>query len=190
MVTGEDRQLKCVECGEEFLFTAGEQTFYREKGLTHAPTRCKRCREARKGGSARGEARSAAAAPSGAARSMYTAVCSECGDQTQVPFQPTSGRPVFCRTCFQNRKPARAGAARGAPVPVAASGTRATGVVKWFNEGRGYGFILDDGGEELFVHFSAIRGEGFRTLAGGDRVEYDVTPGPRGRQAADVVRVA
>src|SRR2546426_9964690 len=49
MATVEDQRIKCVDCGEEFLFTVGEQAFYREKGLTHAPTRCKRCRELRKG---------------------------------------------------------------------------------------------------------------------------------------------
>ncbi|MEK7330615.1 MAG: cold-shock protein, partial [Candidatus Eisenbacteria bacterium] len=60
---------------------------------------------------------------------------------------------------------------------------------KWFNESKGFGFIQMDGGEEVFVHFSAISGEGFRTLTEGDRVEFDVVEGPKGKQAANVVRI-
>ena len=63
------------------------------------------------------------------------------------------------------------------------------GAVKWFNESKGFGFIQDDGGEEIFVHFSAIQSDGFKTLSQGDRVEFDVVPGARGPQAANVVRI-
>ena len=62
----------------------------------------------------------------------------------------------------------------------------ATGTVKWFNEAKGFGFISQQGGEDVFVHFSAIQGEGFRTLAEGDRVEFEVTQGPKGLQASNV----
>jgi len=62
----------------------------------------------------------------------------------------------------------------------------ANGTVKWFNEAKGFGFISQEGGEDVFVHFSAIQGEGFRNLAEGDRVEFDVTKGPKGLQAANV----
>ena len=62
----------------------------------------------------------------------------------------------------------------------------ARGTVKWFNEAKGFGFISQEGGEDVFVHFSAIQGEGFRNLAEGDRVEFDVTKGPKGLQAANV----
>lgn len=60
------------------------------------------------------------------------------------------------------------------------------GRVKWFNEAKGYGFITQDGGEDVFVHYSAISGQGFRTLAEGDAVEFEVTRGPKGLQAANV----
>ncbi len=60
------------------------------------------------------------------------------------------------------------------------------GKVKWFNEKKGYGFITMEDGKEVFVHFSAIVGEGFRSLQEGDGVECEVTPGPKGLQAANV----
>ena len=65
----------------------------------------------------------------------------------------------------------------------------ATGTVKWFNEAKGFGFITQEGGEDVFVHFSAIQGEGFKTLAEGERLEFDVTRGPKGLQAANVRKI-
>ncbi len=64
----------------------------------------------------------------------------------------------------------------------------ATGTVKWFNEKKGFGFITGDDGSDVFVHFSAIGGSGFKTLEEGDRVEFDVTDGPKGPQASNVVK--
>ena len=61
------------------------------------------------------------------------------------------------------------------------------GTVKWFNDGKGYGFIESAGGNDVFVHFSAIQSEGFKSLSEGQRVEFEITTGPRGQQASNVV---
>jgi CspA family cold shock protein len=66
---------------------------------------------------------------------------------------------------------------------------RVTGTVKWFNGQKGYGFITQDGGEDVFVHYSAIQGEGFRNLEEGDRVEFSVEAGRKGPAAADVQKI-
>jgi len=204
MATIEDKSIKCVDCGESFVFTVGEQEFYRTHGLSHAPTRCKRCRESRKGARPERGAGSSGHAGGGRERPTFTAVCAECGTETQVPFQPTGERPVYCKNCFQARKPTAGGARRSAAPAVAThaapreqgdgarsqgDGARSQGQVKWFNESKGFGFIQLDGGEDIFVHFSAIQGDGFRSLTGGDRVEFDVVDGMKGRQAANVVKI-
>jgi CxxC-x17-CxxC domain-containing protein len=205
MTNGEDRTIDCVDCGQQFLFTAGEQAFYASKGLSNAPTRCRTCRELRK------QQRAEAPRPPGGgsgptrgvvSREMHTVACADCGTETQVPFLPVANRPVYCRGCYPSHRPARvAGQAPppgrhpgppagrpSAPVPVE-GGQRVRGEVKSFREAKGFGFIREDSGEEVFVHFSAILGEGFKSLREGERVEFDVVMGPKGRQAANVVRV-
>ncbi len=62
----------------------------------------------------------------------------------------------------------------------------AQGTVKWFNDAKGYGFISQEGGEDVFVHFSAIQAQGFKSLAEGDKVEFEVSRGPKGLQASNV----
>ena len=89
----EDKTLKCKECGNDFIFSAGEQEFYAEKGLQNEPQRCKDCRIARKN----------AARP---AREMFTATCALCGAEAKVPFKPTEGRDVYCSDCFAKMKEA------------------------------------------------------------------------------------
>lgn len=83
----EDKTLVCKDCGNEFIFTAGEQEFYAEKGFTHEPQRCKSCRDARKQAAK-------------ANRVMYDAVCASCGAECKVPFKPREDRPVYCSECF------------------------------------------------------------------------------------------
>jgi len=95
----QDKVLTCRDCGKEFLFTAGEQSFYAEKGFQHEPTRCRNCRATRKGGAGGG----GSMGDDPRARALHPAVCSECGKDTQVPFRPTAGKPVYCRECFQKR---------------------------------------------------------------------------------------
>ena len=64
------------------------------------------------------------------------------------------------------------------------------GTVKWFNDAKGFGFIAQEGGKDVFVHFSAIAASGFRSLAEGDQVEFDIVEGPKGLQAANVKKIA
>jgi CxxC-x17-CxxC domain-containing protein len=92
----QDKVLVCRECNKEFLFSAGEQAFYAEKGFQNEPTRCRNCRATRKGPGP-------VTSDGGAPRQLFSAVCSECGKDTQVPFKPTAGKPVYCRECFQKR---------------------------------------------------------------------------------------
>ena len=87
----EDKTLVCKECGAEFVFSAGEQEFYAEKGFQNEPQRCKSCRDARK---------NAAHAP----KEYFTATCASCGGEARVPFQPSSDRPVYCSECFAKLK--------------------------------------------------------------------------------------
>ncbi len=87
----EDKTLKCKDCGNEFVFTAGEQEFYAEKGFQNEPQRCKACRDARKN----------ATKP---ARELYTTTCANCGKEAKVPFQPSNDRPVYCSDCYAAMK--------------------------------------------------------------------------------------
>jgi CxxC-x17-CxxC domain-containing protein len=124
-----DRTLTCRDCGQEFTFTAGEQAFYQERGFSE-PQRCQSCRSARKaqrtasgydsgggGGYDRGDSYGGGGGGYGGGnyggggggyssgpRQMFPATCSACGKATEVPFQPRSDKPVYCRECFQERR--------------------------------------------------------------------------------------
>jgi CspA family cold shock protein len=79
-------------------------------------------------------------------------------------------------------------APRAAPLQGRESTMRITGKVKWFNNAKGYGFIERDGGSDVFVHFSAVQGNGFRTLEEGQAVEFEIVDGPKGPQAGNVTK--
>jgi CxxC-x17-CxxC domain-containing protein len=96
-----DRTLTCIECGEEFVFSAGEQKFFALKNLVNDPRRCKNCKVQRPPG---GGARDRSFTGSSFVKHETLATCSQCGKQTTLPFRPTQGRPVFCRDCFNHRK--------------------------------------------------------------------------------------
>jgi CxxC-x17-CxxC domain-containing protein len=120
-----DRTITCRDCGQAFTFTAGEQAFYAERGYSE-PQRCSSCRAERKaqrsssgydsgsgysgggGGYSSGDSYSRGGGGGGGyssgPRQMYPAVCSECGKDTEVPFQPRNDKPVYCRECFQLRR--------------------------------------------------------------------------------------
>jgi CxxC-x17-CxxC domain-containing protein len=92
-----DKQLQCVDCGKDFIFSAEEQEFFAEKGYTNEPKRCVACRQARR--SARGEG-----GDNRSSVKKYPAICAECGQPTEVPFEPRQGRPVYCSNCFSRIK--------------------------------------------------------------------------------------
>jgi len=115
-----DRLLTCVDCGGEFIFTAGEQLFFFDKQFKNDPKRCKPCKSRRAGAAAMRNGTGPAAA--GISRTETRTHCSECGIETTVPFKPTQGRPVLCRQCFQNkREPAVAASVTAEPTAAEAS---------------------------------------------------------------------
>lgn len=87
----QDKSLNCKDCGAEFVFTAGEQQFYAEKGFQNEPSRCKDCRVNRKN-SLKAE------------REMHVITCDECGAEAQVPFKPKNDKPVYCSECFAKHR--------------------------------------------------------------------------------------
>jgi CxxC-x17-CxxC domain-containing protein len=89
----EDKQLTCSDCGADFTFSAEEQEFFQSKGYTNEPKRCPACREARK-------SRRFGNDSYGSRRQMFPATCAECGKETEVPFEPREGRPVYCSECY------------------------------------------------------------------------------------------
>ena len=99
----QDKVLKCVDCGADFIFTAGEQLFFYDKHFKNEPKRCKICKTKRSSNFA-----PAPFANHNSSRVETRTSCSQCGKETTVPFKPTQGRPVFCRECFQQKRSATA----------------------------------------------------------------------------------
>jgi CxxC-x17-CxxC domain-containing protein len=97
-VTYQDRTLHCVECGNDFVFTVADQEYHASRGFENDPKRCTTCRERRR-------AERAGGYTPRTPRQMFHAVCAECGKDTEVPFQPTGERPVYCSDCFSRVKP-------------------------------------------------------------------------------------
>ena len=93
----EDKSLTCSDCGTTFTFSAEEQEFFQTKGYTNEPKRCPTCREARK------TQRYGDNSPR-SRRQMFPATCAECGKETEVPFEPREGRPVYCSECYNKVK--------------------------------------------------------------------------------------
>lgn len=97
-----ERVFKCKDCKQPFAFTGPEQQTFSERGLTHAPSRCPKCREVRAIKMA-GVTRSSRDMGPGE-RVMFTVTCAECGKEARVPFEPKADRPVYCRDCYSNHK--------------------------------------------------------------------------------------
>jgi len=95
-----DKSLQCSDCGATFTFSAEEQEFFQSKGYTNEPKRCPSCRQARKsernGNSSYGPR-----------REMFPVICAECGKDTEVPFEPLDGRPVYCSDCYRKVRASR-----------------------------------------------------------------------------------
>ena len=102
-----DKVMKCSDCGAEFVHSAADQAFYRERGFSNEPKRCPACRRARKTSGTFG------ARGGGAAKQMFPATCASCGKETEVPFKPSGARPVYCRDCFQQQRAAGGGGGGG-----------------------------------------------------------------------------
>lgn len=100
----QDKTLTCNNCSQQFIWSAGEQEFYQQRGLQNPPGRCKDCRAARRAES-RGSGGGGGYA--GGERQMFTATCSSCGQEAKVPFQPRGDKPVYCSTCFEQQRGAR-----------------------------------------------------------------------------------
>jgi CxxC-x17-CxxC domain-containing protein len=97
----QDRMLTCIDCGTEFVFTAGEQHFFYDKQFRNEPKRCRACKAKRIAVVTAPPPRSSF---QGRMKVETQAVCSQCGKQTTVPFRPTQGRPVYCRDCFKEKR--------------------------------------------------------------------------------------
>ena len=106
-----DKQITCSDCGTAFIFSAGEQESFASRGYTNEPKRCPACRAAKKqnvsGSSSFGNSGSGSRNYVSAPRQMFPVKCSTCGKDTEVPFEPRSGRPVYCSDCYRKTNPVK-----------------------------------------------------------------------------------
>ncbi|MBI2858586.1 MAG: zinc-ribbon domain containing protein [Chloroflexi bacterium] len=93
-----DKTLKCVDCANDFVFTSSEQEMFASKGYANEPKRCPDCRAARR--QQRGDSVGGGGGYQHTQREMFPTVCAACGKETQVPFEPRTGRPVYCSACY------------------------------------------------------------------------------------------
>ena len=101
-----DKTLTCKDCGQEFIWTSGEQEFYQSRGLVNEPGRCPSCRAARRSsGGGAGGGMYGGGRGMGGPREFFTATCSNCGGEARVPFQPRGDKPVYCSSCFEQVRP-------------------------------------------------------------------------------------
>jgi len=98
----QDKSIQCSDCGATFIFSAEEQELFQSRGYTNEPKRCPPCRQARKS-----ERYGDGGYSQGTRRQMFPAKCAECGKDTQVPFEPRTGRPVYCSDCYRKVRPSR-----------------------------------------------------------------------------------
>ncbi len=103
----QDRNIGCVECGQEFVFSADDQQYHSERGYTD-PKRCTSCRAARRsqsgGGGGGGYGGGGGGGGFRSDRPMFTTTCGQCGQEAQVPFEPRGDRPVYCNSCFSQQR--------------------------------------------------------------------------------------
>jgi CxxC-x17-CxxC domain-containing protein len=105
----EDKNLVCSDCGKTFTFSAEEQEQFQSRGYTNEPKRCPECRQARKAERYGNSGNSYGNGSRGYAtrRQLFPAVCADCGKETQVPFEPSQGRPVYCSDCYRKVRASR-----------------------------------------------------------------------------------
>lgn len=92
----QDKSIQCLDCDTTFTFTVEDQEFFESRGYTNEPKRCPECRQARKSNNS-----------NRTPRQMFPVTCHECGKSTEVPFQPSNDKPVYCSDCYRKVRPAR-----------------------------------------------------------------------------------
>jgi CxxC-x17-CxxC domain-containing protein len=97
----EDKSIQCSDCGNTFTFSVEEQEQFASRGYTNEPKRCPSCRQARKARQYGNNGNSYGNGNYRSPRQMFPVKCSECGKDTEVPFEPTNGRPVYCSDCYR-----------------------------------------------------------------------------------------